>query len=239
MNCLKKRRQQTQKPDFKAELTYPEAIVIPEKPSMKTRGKYRLGGPEGAVVHHTAGHQDAKGSSSVQFAINQGHCYFVITQDGSVYQQFSLDRYGSHAGKSIDPKTGESSVSRFLVGIEICAAGTLETRGDGHYTWFNKRVTNVREIKKNTDNQQAGKYQKFTDYQERALIDLLLWLDQNFPDFDLERVWGHDEVAGPKGLGYWRKNDPGGSLSMTMSEFRHKLKELKRIRANNPGSKIY
>jgi hypothetical protein len=39
-------------------------------------------------------------------------------------------------------------------------------------------------------------------------------------------VLGHDEVSGPKGLGWRRKNDPGGALSCTMSKFREKLKQL-------------
>jgi len=38
--------------------------------------------------------------------------------------------------------------------------------------------------------------------------------------FDFEYVLGHDEAADPKGIGYWRKNDPEDALSMTMNQFR-------------------
>jgi len=52
------------------------------------------------------------------------------------------------------------------------------------------------------------------------LFKLLRWLEYNGNGiFKLDFVLGHDEVA-PS-----RKNDPGGSLSMTMPEFRKKLKE--------------
>jgi len=51
-------------------------------------------------------------------------------------------------------------------------------------------------------------------------------MKRNNPDvFELKCVLGHDEVAGKKGIGYNRKNDPGAALSMTMTEFRNKLDE--------------
>lgn len=81
-------------------------------------------------------------------------------------------------------------------------------------------------ITQNKDNILAGAYLPYTKEQETALIEFLLWAKANNPTvFDFDYVLGHDEVAGPKGIGRWRKNDPGGALSMTMSEFRQLLKD--------------
>jgi len=43
--------------------------------------------------------------------------------------------------------------------------------------------------------------------------------------FKFKFVLGHDEVAGEKGIGYNRKNDPGASLSTTMTQFRKKIED--------------
>jgi hypothetical protein len=54
-----------------------------------------------------------------------------------------------------------------------------------------------------------------------------MWLKNNNPKiFDFDKVLGHHEVSGRVGLGYWRKIDPGGSLSMPMREYREYLKKL-------------
>lgn len=83
----------------------------------------------------------------------------------------------------------------------------------------------MRTITSNTQNIAKGTYEKYTEKQEQALIELVLWLKKNNPSvFNLDYVLGHDEVAGPSGIGRWRKTDPGGSLSMTMDKFRTLLK---------------
>ena len=89
-------------------------------------------------------------------------------------------------------------------------------------TWF-KKVIPVKEVRKvkARDNMVAGYYQAFTSEQEKALVDLCLYLDSTYESFSLDNVLGHDEVAPG------RKNDPGGSLSMTMPEFRQFLKAEK------------
>ncbi len=70
-------------------------------------------------------------------------------------------------------------------------------------------------------NREAGWYHRYTPEQEQALTDLLLWLKTNAPAiFDFELVLGHDEVSPG------RKNDPGGSLSLTMPDLRARLVAL-------------
>ena len=101
------------------------------------------------------------------------------------------------------------------------------TSGNSWKTWFGLTIpaSERRTIDSNTANQQEkGTYQKYTAAQEEALFRLLRWLKSNNPEvFSNDLVLGHDEVSGPKGIGHWRKNDPGGALSMTMDELRGKL----------------
>jgi hypothetical protein len=200
-------------------------------PKAPTVGSYEAGYPMGAVVHFTAGRRHGL-KSGIQTQI-QGDCtYFVIDADGNIAQNFPLDSWGYHAGegpKSKWPGLGEG-VGRKLVGIEVQAAGQLTKSGSKYKSWFGLEIpaAEVRQIATDTDNQQqAGSYQKYTDAQEAALIQLLLWLYRNNTDtFSLDLVLGHDEVSGPQGIGRWRKNDPGGALSMTMKKFRAHLKKL-------------
>jgi hypothetical protein len=215
---------------------YPLAIKTGAE--MRTRGKYSNGFPKGMVVHFTAGRSRGgvlrnkktnaeQGLQSVNSAVKKGsYAYFVLDRDGNVYQNFPLDRWGYHAGKS-SWKGLSGTVSNELVGIEIMNAGKMEDKRDGeYYAWFTgSRDTpfsedEVRHIKKKTDNQQKGTYQKYSEAQEEALLELVMWLKRSRPEvFDLDLVVGHDEVSPG------RKNDPGGSLSMTMPDFRSKIKE--------------
>jgi len=108
----------------------------------------------------------------------------------------------------------------------LCPEGKLAawfTRPDRGDSFFDIK-TECRYSNDN-DNIQAGWYHKLSPEQERANIELNIWLRRNFPDaFDLNLCVSHDEVSGEKGIGYSRKNDTGASLSMNMTEFRRKLK---------------
>jgi N-acetyl-anhydromuramyl-L-alanine amidase AmpD len=194
------------------------------------RGNYEGNYPVGAVVHYTAGHF----SNGIQSALNtlneaklQGYSFMIIAYDGTVLQDTPLNKWGEHAGESNWNGLG-SQVSNKLVGIEICNAGLLEKRGDKYYTWFNTEIQKdqVREIKSNNDNQVAGYFHKYSIAQEASLIELLVWLKKNNPNiFNVDYILGHDEVAGPRGIGKSRKQDPGGALSMTMTELRELVKK--------------
>jgi len=237
-------------------LYYPEAVHTEFQ--LKTRGFYKKNYPQGAVIHYTAGRSrnnieggknNAKthlemGKRSIAYAEKQGsYCYFLIDRSGNVHQNFPLNRWGYHAGKSAW-KGLEGSVSDELVGIEIQGAGHLsnlynynkkqypcpEGKLAAWYTnpkkgdLFFDKIKEARYSEDN-DNIQKGWYHSFSKEQEKALLELLIWLKINNPYvFDFDLVLGHDEVAGPKGIGYIRKSDPGASLSMTMSEFRTKVK---------------
>lgn len=229
-DCLKKKKDLL-RPEISA--TNQKLLWCPfalrQKDEMKTNGKYTKSYPQGAVVHFTAGRDETEKDAlgTLDYGRKQGYAFFVIGPTGVVYQAHPLDRWGSHAGESAWPGLG-SGVSQKLVGIEVACAGKLEKCESGFKSWFGKtyKLDEVRNIQDSTDNILKGVYKKFTLLQEESLIGLILWLKKNNPEvFNLEYVLGHDEVAGPKGIGRWRKNDPGGSLSCTMTDFRKKLSD--------------
>lgn len=199
------------------DLWYPKAV---KGSGMKMQGRYRKGHPEGAIVHFTAGRcnteQEAK--DSLAWGIDSGYTFFVIGPTGVVYQNFPLSHWGHHAGSSSWPGLG-SGVSNYLVGIEVACAGKVDSNGK---SWFN--VTYPPERLRTVsakDNRQAGTYVKYTPEQEKALIDLLVWLKRNNPKvFRTDLILGHDSVSPG------RKNDPGGSLSMTIPELQKLIAEL-------------
>lgn len=207
---------------------YPKAKRHPRL--MKVRGKYAKGYPVGAVIHYTAGRSGAEGT--IDTGIKSGYTYLAIQKDGVIMQAHPISGWGYHAGESawkkvLKPLIG--GVSDDLIGIEVCCAGQLTKKGDKLYkTWFDTYIPedNVR-YTPGKDNQAKGYYEKFTAAQEKTLTELLLWLKSQAPDiFSFDYVLGHDCVAGPLGIGYWRKTDPGASLSMTIPEYQKYLKDL-------------
>lgn len=202
--------------NLKNQLWYPAAEIVGKK--MKTSGKYRKGGPQGAVIHFTAGRCDDEKDAlnSVEWLVQQGYVAFVIGPTGKIYQRFPVDEYGAHAGTSSWPGLG-SGVSKKLIGIEVCCAGKLDSNLK---SWFGQSYAEnrVRRVASES-NRVGGAYVAFTSAQEKALFSLLKWLYNRDPEtFDLELVLGHDEVSPG------RKNDPGGSLSLTMPKYRSYLK---------------
>lgn len=249
------------------DLYYPKAVRL-EGVRLKTGGTYSNNYPLGSVPHFTAGRSRPKltgGSRNTDTVRERGergiksaddrnaYCYFLIDRDGTVYQSFPLNRYGSHAGESKWPGLG-SNVSRKLVGIEMQNAGKLKDywqkkRGGKKYkcpegklaAWFTRPDLGDEYFDKETecrysegeDNIQEGWYHKLSDAQEKSLLELNIWMKINNPSvFNLNYILPHDEVSGKKGIGFSRKNDTGASLSMTATEFRALAKETFKERYN-------
>lgn len=196
------------------------------KVRMKTKGHYKSesGGPKGAVIHFTAGRDGAE--KTIQGGIGNGYAYWCIQRDGRLMCAHPYNQYGYHAGESAW-KGLFGGVSDDLIGIEINAAGRVDPLPSGKFkTWYGETMgpDEVR-YTPGRANQLKGHYHKYTPEQEATLVETLLWLKERDPEtFSLDLVLGHDEVAGPAGIGRWRKNDPGAALSMTMPEFREMLK---------------
>jgi hypothetical protein len=207
--------------------------VEPERPSYGKPGQrldycpfgetYNAGMPsrgwtryKGAIVHHTAGHNDGDraAKATASYGGRQGLTYWIISSDGSIFMTHPLDSWGYHCG---------TRHHRDHLGIEICGGGKLQGSSGNWRTWFNKKVLtkNVRWVSRKKDNQQRGAYEKFTPQQEQSLINLLCWLKHNDPEaFSFDNVLGHDEILPGE------KNDPGGSLSMTMPALRKRLESV-------------
>lgn len=185
---------------------------------LETHGQYLTPSKKakGLVVHFTAGRfangrQDAV--NTLQDLAKRGYGCLVMDIDGQIYKSWAqdLDEIAWHAGESA--YLGHKGLSRYCFGMEICNGGRLENDGK---TWYNLPIKpkEQRQIASKKSNQKPGIYHKFTAAQEKSLIDFVLWqLDIN-PEFSVDFVIGHDECAPD------RKNDPGGSLSMTMPDFR-------------------
>ena len=197
---------------------------------VKTHGKYRTpsGMPKGLIVHFTAGRNDSLGTLKYMKSVGLG-C-MVMDESGEIIKGQEIDEVAWHAGTSKHPSVENiTGMSRYCMGMEICNPGKLTEIDDPSrvddgmfYSWFgtsyNEKLVRYSEGK---DNIRKGYYLPFTDKQEFALINFCKWQISTNPEFDIEWVLGHDEVAPG------RKSDPGGALSMTMPEFRQLLRDYK------------
>ena len=170
--------------------------------------------PEGLIIHYHSGWTDARNNSiaCLKYGAKQGYSFWCLEEDGLIYMPHGANKQGYHAGRG-------SGHEKFL-GIEVMCNGKLEKRGHQYYSWYGAKIPgdDVR-WSNDKDNIVAGYYQKYTKKQEKALIELCLWLKETYPNFSFDNVIGHDECQ--KG----RKQDPGASLSMSMPEFRALLKQ--------------
>lgn len=207
------------------------------KSRMKTGGAYAGGrGPKSLTVHYTAGRGTAQ--DVINQGIANGYTYHAIGKQGDLVQAHDASRYGAHCGKSAWPGYW-GGLNDDSVGVEVVCAGLLTRQKDGSFkTWFGSYVDpiNVRYVDGKAWGCPTGFYEKFTRDQEDMLTRTILWyFDQN-PDYfgwhkklgrGGEMALGHHEISGVPGIGYWRKSDPGGSLSMPMNEYREKLKAMR------------
>lgn len=200
-----------------------------------SRGMFSSKWPQGAVVHFTASRSengDADAISTIQSMTNRHvGVHFVISRTGKIFQTLPLTEWGSHAGRSSYPGLG-ASVSSKLIGIEICNAGEVKKTERGYEPWWNTpgnpknsyySEDEVRYVEAGDNIRASGHYLKYSKEQEESLVRILLWLRAQKPDiFEIKYVVGNDEVSPD------RKNDPGGSLSMTMPKFRAHLEALEK-----------
>jgi len=224
-------------------IPFAENVHRSEGIKMRSRGEYKRNESQGLVVHFHAGWHVAKSWISklnpfpkIQYVMvgfeamareyalrccesgkKNGYNFLVMDVLGNIYQSRPLNKWGYHAGKS--KWKGMYAVSDEFAGIEILNPGKLKKRNGKLYTWFDQEipVNQARKVR-GGDGQQAGWYCAFTVEQEKALVKLVEWMDENLTNFSIDNVVGHDEVA-PN-----RKNDPGGALSLSMPKFRAALK---------------
>lgn len=197
-------------------VTVPKFVRLPIK--FKDRGNYKTptGKFKGLVVHYTvSGNSEKSAKGVVEWLAGQGYGCMVMDLNGAIYIPEDFDvmtDYGYHAGVS---KWGnDTSVSDVFAGMEICCWG------------LNSKVGPFRTVTTEQGYVVAGTYQMYTEAQEKSLINFCLWAKKHNPQFSFDNVVGHDELRREAGkLG--DKQDPSGSLSMTMPQLRSLLKNSK------------
>ena len=233
-------------------LWYPLAENVHESSGykMRSRDEYSNGYPEGLTIHWHSGWQLLKGFwmrpfpfltpstdklkamareyalRCVKGGVKNGYLFFVMDVFGNIYQSRPLNKYGYHAGKSHHPVLGYN-VSRKSTGIEVLNPGKLKLKNGKYFTWYNLEIPpeHIRHITEDIGNIKKGYYCMFTKEQETALVNFAAWLKENSPNisgedvFKISNINGHDEVAPT------RKTDPGGSLSLTIEQFKNVTRE--------------
>lgn len=221
------------------ELWYPNAVKRTDL-RMKARGTFKGGWPVGILVHFTAGRSGglAKAIDSIKGGIKNGYLFACIADSGEFVQPNPMTEWGYHAGESSWSKYSKlfsGTVSDEMFGIEMNNAGMVKLVESGKYkgmyeTWFGTYLqeSEVRYVTQAEYGCPTGYYHKYTPEQEKSLIEFCVWAIKADPTGRLtaDTVLGHHEVAGFKGIGRWRKNDPGGALSMSMDDFRKLIGRL-------------
>lgn len=201
--------------------TLPIMKELPSDIRFDNQGNYRTGSgrAKGLVVHYTVSGDSPIGVA--RYMASKGLGCLTMGHDGVIWYPKNWDwnkQWDDHAGKS--EWKGVTSLSRYCYGLEMCNWGKLNDV-------TKPKANHVRNVPKDKDNMKAGDYESFTYEQEVSLKNFILWqLDTN-PDFDIEWVVGHDEIAPA------RKSDPGGSLTVTMPELREKIKELAQLETHS------
>lgn len=173
--------------------------------------------PRGLIVHFTAGwsNKESNAVRTLQGGKKNGYTYWSMSESGQVYMDTKATEHGYHSG---------SYHHRDHLGLEICNGGKLTKKNGVCKTWFNYTPPQDRIRFVKYEGQVEGFYMTYTKEQVQSLIDVCMWLKETYPSFSFDRVIGHDEAMveiGKPG----RKNDPGGALPMSMSEFRALLKQ--------------
>ena len=187
-----------------------KGLKTPKLGQYKTKsGKF-----SGLVVHYTESGRTREAAINVlKWLVNtKGWVCKVMDENGNIYIPEDYDIFksrGIHAGKS--KWKGQTNLNDYYDGMEICGWG-LGYKG-----------TDSRTVTRTQGYVVAGTYQKFTEAQEDELTNYILWCKERNEEFSIDRVCGHDEAREQVGM-LGDKQDPGGSLSMTMAELRALIK---------------
>lgn len=195
-------------------------FVVVTGVKFKDRGDYETpsGNFKGLTVHYAcSGNSEKSARGVIEYLASQGFGCMAMDKDGIIYIPEGFDifkTWGYHSG--VSKWKGISSVSDRFAGMEICCWGR------------NPPATVPQNEKRTVTTSQgyvvAGTYQKYTPEQEASLINFILWAKSKNKEFDLDYIAGHDELRKEAGkLG--DKQDPGGSLSMTMPALRALVKQ--------------
>lgn len=200
--------------DFESGFTEPVFRVVKGVRFKTTSYRTASGRFEGLVVHYTvSGRKEKNARGVVSYLASKGYGCMVMDEDGVIYIPEGFDVFRSAAAHAGDSAwNGRRGLNYYYAGMEICCWGKDSKEGP------------FRESKGEA-NIISGRYQAYTEAQEKALSNFILWARARNPEFKLENVCGHDEARAAIGK-RGDKADPGASLSMTMPAYREHLKKL-------------
>lgn len=203
-----------------AEPSYPPPILMPSKYKIKNHkieGVRELvdpdmGGslnPKGIVIHFTTSY-NLIGTAN-WFQENSVDIHLLIDKDGSAAQMVPFNRSAAHAGKS--SWNGYYNLNDHFLGIEVVNIGGLFEKSGKLIDDYDREWKG--EVIKN---EMLGFkfWEPFTSHQLETLIKTCatLCLEYRIP---ISNICGHHECSPG------RKNDPGGSLTITMDQFRFRV----------------
>lgn len=160
---------------------------------------------KGITIHYTA--SDSLNGTVAALREKKLAYHIILARDGSAIQMASLNRAVYHAGNA---QWKDQRPNKDHLAIAFLSWGKLK----GNLSWSGKQISEneiVIDPEKNS-------WHKISDAQFAALVKFCLWTK-----ISPENIVGHHECCIPQG----RKSDPGGSLGMTMGDFRDFLKSSK------------
>jgi N-acetyl-anhydromuramyl-L-alanine amidase AmpD len=161
-------------------------------------------------IHYTVSGSDSKGVIKYwDRNVERVSTAFVISgrgsEDGKIYEAFNPDYWSFHLGV----KGSKGKLDRSSVGIEICAWGRLDKKGNKFYNAYGAEVPANEVYTLDTPWRGKKYYHAYSDKQIESLEKLLLWIikEYNIPvqNMDFNRDWAeynNDVVAGKK-TGIW------------------------------------
>ena len=204
---------------------YPHVTSV-FRPAAIATGDFPASGPLGVTVHHAA---DRNLDRVKQEGVDRKEGYhLVIDRDGNCHQTTYFTHTVSHAGKA---QWMTKSPNREHIAVSLLAWGRLVPGPQSTWLSWSKAIVKSSDVAFRPGNLTGGNFHwdAFTTAQEAALFEFLTWCIGL--GMDPRNFCGHDECALPFG----RKDDPGGSLSMTMSQLRMKLR-ANPLPAKSPAS---
>lgn len=158
--------------------------------------------PTGITIHYTAdGNMDRV---KREMSTKKVGYHFIIDRDGSLHQTAHLLKAVNHAGKAM---WNGQSPNLTHIAIAFISWGLLNADG---FAWNGSKEVNVK--------RRGYLWDAASQAQETRLSTLVRQLMLEFA-ISAANICGHDECALPQG----RKVDPGGSLKLSMSDFRKSI----------------
>lgn len=178
---------------------------------------FQNGRPQGVTIHYTAGRSLKSATDALK--AKEFNYHIIIDRDGKITQTAFLRWRVNHAGKAL---WNGLSPNQAHVAVCVVSLGELEeaTNSNGekiHTAWTGAIIKDAVERKDAFG--MMSWWDACTQRQEHSLFSVLEWLVSC--GIKPDNICGHDEAALPKG----RKRDPGGVVSLSMSEIRDRLKK--------------